>query len=126
MSSDYRIGRTKKLSPHQKYFKSEWVRLEKVTLSGKPYITDVARWICNCGRQKYSAYHLCKHLVQAVPRPPRPFWNRVHRRRTIPLYRDPALVAHGAPPSDYVEPDSGNISDGDDNFWSGDPKLLQD
>ncbi|KAI5824593.1 hypothetical protein K523DRAFT_315006 [Schizophyllum commune Tattone D] len=128
MSADFRLGRSTKLTTHQRYFKSEWRRLEKATVSGKTYETNVAQWICNCGRQKYSAYHICKHLVQAVNPPPISFWNHVHRRRTSPLYRHPALVPREAAlaPTSYMDPDLGSITDGDDNLWSGNPSDLED
>ncbi|KAI5892955.1 uncharacterized protein SCHCODRAFT_02729035, partial [Schizophyllum commune H4-8] len=90
--------------------------------------TNVAQWICNCGRQKYSAYHVCKHLVQAVNPPPISFWNHVHRRRTSPLYRHPALVSRETAlvPTPYMDPDLGSITDGDDHLWSGNPSDLED
>ncbi|KAL1740347.1 hypothetical protein HDZ31DRAFT_85480 [Schizophyllum fasciatum] len=127
MSADFRLGRSTKLTTHQKYFKVEWRRLSRATVSGKAYETDVRHWICNCGRQKYSAYHICKHLVQAVRPPPIAFWNHVHRRRTIPLYRHPALIPSTSDDTAiFMDPESGCISDGDDNLWSGDPASLED
>ena len=46
------------------------------------------------------------------------------RRRVVPIYQHPLLVLEGSTHVDYVEPD-GVISDGDDNKWSSDKKLLK-
>ena len=45
------------------------------------------------------------------------------RRRVVPIYQYPLLVLKGSTPGEYVEPDEA-ITDGDDNKWSGDRKLL--
>ncbi|KAL1704325.1 hypothetical protein EV121DRAFT_270587 [Schizophyllum commune] len=125
MLDTFRMGRSKTLTSMQKYFKSGWRKLAKAAISAKTYRTDVLTWTCNCGRQKYHSHHLCKHLVQAVEAPPTTFWQEVVRRRTTPLYRHPALVPRGTAPGAYVDPADGSISDGDDNLWSGDRRLLE-
>ncbi|KAH7904418.1 hypothetical protein BJ138DRAFT_1019167 [Hygrophoropsis aurantiaca] len=83
-------------------------------------------WTCNCGSQKYNAYHICKHLVQAVPRVPASFFHQVVRRRTKPLYRHPALCSStiSNSPNPAMLPD-GSITDGDDHIWTGDKKVLE-
>jgi hypothetical protein len=50
------------------------------------YDIDLTRWVCSCGTQKFHSYMLCKHLVQAVPRPSPDWWATVIRRPTIPFY----------------------------------------
>jgi hypothetical protein len=58
-------GRPKGLSNMQEGFKKAWLCLQSVPIKGL-YTTDIARWTCDCGAQKYHANLLCKHLVQAV------------------------------------------------------------
>ncbi|OCH86626.1 hypothetical protein OBBRIDRAFT_706520, partial [Obba rivulosa] len=83
------------------------------------------------GRQKYNAYCLCKHLVQAVPPPPQHFWYKVVQRHTVPIYQHPCLYSMVSPVSDtevcppsaksreYADPHDGSISDGDNHKWLG-------
>ncbi|KAI0799759.1 hypothetical protein BC629DRAFT_1611780 [Irpex lacteus] len=78
-------GRPKGLSNMQEAFKKAWRRLETVPIKGT-YITDTDKWTCDCGTQKYHAYLLCKHLVQAVGQVPTWWWSRVHRFYTPPFY----------------------------------------
>ncbi|KAJ6592145.1 hypothetical protein DFH09DRAFT_1136732, partial [Mycena vulgaris] len=92
----------------QRQFKSAWVKLENTTL----------------GVDADKKCHLCKHLVDAVGHPPAQFCTEVVRRRTLPLYRHPALVPWGQQHAEYMEPTDGSITDGDDHLWSSDPKLL--
>ncbi|KIL55523.1 hypothetical protein M378DRAFT_17871 [Amanita muscaria Koide BX008] len=77
LDDTHRLGRSKPLTTYQKYFKSAWKILAKAQISGKVYETDVMRWTCTCGRQKYDRHHLCKHLVQMVPEPAANFWREV-------------------------------------------------
>ncbi|KAI0826923.1 hypothetical protein BC628DRAFT_1495368 [Trametes gibbosa] len=79
-----RPGRPAKLTTVQKDFKHSWERLRKVQIRGE-YTTDVTRWTCDCGSQKYHAHLLCKHLVQAVG-PLRPKWWRTVVRYHIPPF----------------------------------------
>lgn len=58
-------GRPPSLTHMQEAFKRSWERLLTVHIKGS-YNTDVAKWTCDCGSQKYHAHLLCKHLVQAV------------------------------------------------------------
>ncbi|KAM6491724.1 hypothetical protein JOM56_012764, partial [Amanita muscaria] len=87
------------LTTYQKYFKSAWKILAKAQISGKAYETNITRWTCTCGRQKYDRHHLCKHLVQTVPKPAANFWREVVRRRTLLLYQHPAIMAKNSPDS---------------------------
>jgi hypothetical protein len=86
LNDEYRLGRSKSLTTYQTYFKKDWLKLGAASVSGKDYDTNIKTWTCKCGRQKYNAHHLCKHLVQAVAPPPVKFWQNVQRRRTTPLY----------------------------------------
>ncbi|KAF8579468.1 hypothetical protein K439DRAFT_1253982, partial [Ramaria rubella] len=74
---------------------------------------------------KYNSFHLCKHLVQAVPAPPVSFFRQVVRRRTVPLYQHPALHhkdSTNATP--WKDPEDGSITGGNDHLWLGDTSLL--
>ena len=33
------------------------------------YKTNLANWTCTCGAQEMNAYHICKHIIQAVSVP---------------------------------------------------------
>ncbi|KAK6984659.1 SWIM-type domain-containing protein [Favolaschia claudopus] len=90
---NYRPGRAKALTLFQRQFKKGWTTLESRALGDRKYQTDVSRWSCSCGQQKYSALLLCKHLVQAVNSPDPAFFREVVRRRTIPFYHHPLLKA---------------------------------
>ncbi len=68
--------------------KRAWERLEKVPIRGE-YSTDVHRWTCDCGSQKYHAHLLCKHLVQAVGHPSADWWPTVTRYHIPPFYTVP-------------------------------------
>ncbi|KAJ7804221.1 hypothetical protein B0H14DRAFT_3775469 [Mycena olivaceomarginata] len=117
LNDGHRLGRSKALTPFQKTFKSEWIRLESVTTredADEKYITRVDRWTCTCKAQAMHSCHLCKHLVQSLPHPPAKFWMEVVRRRTLPLYHHPALVIPG---SQWIEPADGSITDGDDHAF---------
>ncbi|KAJ7474160.1 hypothetical protein FB451DRAFT_1035044 [Mycena latifolia] len=128
LEDGYRIGRSKPLTPFQKQFKAAWLALLKLPIStdaDQKYITCVAQWTCTCKAYKFHCCHLCKHLVQAVGLPPMKFWGQVVRRRTVPLYRHPALVSIDEAAVQYTEPTDGSITDGDDHAWSGDHALLE-
>lgn len=81
-------GRPQGLSNMQEAFKKAWRRLQIVPIKGE-YITDTSKWTCDCGTQKYHAYLLCKHLVQAVGDIPQWWWTRVQRFYTLPFYSVP-------------------------------------
>ncbi|KAJ7171174.1 hypothetical protein C8R46DRAFT_1262353, partial [Mycena filopes] len=122
LEDNYRIGRGRPLTPFRKAFKTAWRALAKLPLSDdadKKYITCVATWTCTCPGFKYHACLLCKHLVQAVGEVPPIFFIQVVRRRTLPFYRHRALTGVDA------SSDSGSITDGDDNTWSGNPATLR-
>ncbi|KAJ7582034.1 hypothetical protein C8J56DRAFT_727605, partial [Mycena floridula] len=126
LTNEHRLGRSRKLTTFQKAFKKNWHSLMKVSVSGKEYTTDTVTWTCNCGQQKYNMHHLCKHLVRAVPAPSIKFWQQVSRRRTSPLYRHPELQRReNGDLGEYIEPNGGNITDGDDQVWTGDAEMLK-
>ena len=119
LKQNHRAGRSRALTTYQLYFKKTWRRYEKATVSGRVYATNVERWQCNCGRQKFDAHGLCKHLVQSVPKPPIEFFQQVTRRRTIPIYHHPSLRTEeynsdGVPTMQPYEDIAGSITDGDD------------
>ncbi|KAJ7204152.1 hypothetical protein GGX14DRAFT_300661, partial [Mycena pura] len=122
LDSTYRLGQARPMSTWQKRFKKTWETLSQREISGNDYKTNVALWTCTCGRQKFDACHLCKHLVKAVPPPSKDFWVEIRRRRTMPLYRHPELREKDEPIGEYDE--AGSITDGDDDDWSGDKSLL--
>jgi hypothetical protein len=127
LNDEYRLGRSKSLTTYQQYFKRDWAKLASASVSGKDYDTNIKTWTCKCGRQKYNAHHLCKHLVQAVAPPPVKFWQNVQRRRKTPLYRHPDLHPRDIDPSlpGVVEgPMDGSITDGDDHVYAGDHNFL--
>ena len=59
--------------------------LYKREIRGK-YDTDILCWTCSCGQQKYHSYLLCKHLVQAVPRPKPDWWAKIVQYHVPPFY----------------------------------------
>ena len=92
-----RLGRSKPLTTYQRAFKKSWKMLLTKEITGDTtYTTDVSKWTCNCGQQKYQCHHLCKHLVQAVGLPDMHFFRTLVRRRVVPIYRHPLLVLKGA------------------------------
>jgi hypothetical protein len=108
---DYRLGRAKVLTPWRKAFKKSWKALAKRPLGNGTYKTDLSTWTCSCGQQKYNAFMLCKHLVQAVEPPDPDFFREVVRRRVTPFYSHRLLRPKNGSELDVV--DSGSISDGD-------------
>ncbi|KAI0338852.1 hypothetical protein BDW22DRAFT_1337423, partial [Trametopsis cervina] len=78
-------GRPKSLTQMQKAFKASWERLQSSPIKGK-YITDITQWTCDCGAQKYHAYLLCKHLVQAVGPVAPEWWLSATRYHIPPFY----------------------------------------
>ncbi|KAJ7773594.1 hypothetical protein DFH07DRAFT_912960 [Mycena maculata] len=128
LADGYRLGRSKPLTPFEKQFKTAWITLSKLPISDdadRKYITCVEKWTCTCKAYPYHPFHLCKHLVQAVGPLPAKFWGQVICRRTVLLYRHPALVAKNQEMGKYVEPTDGSITDGDDHAWSGDHAVLE-
>ncbi|KAH9855430.1 hypothetical protein C2E23DRAFT_723867 [Lenzites betulinus] len=83
-----RSSRAATCSNSQRALKRAWERLRKVPLHGS-YSTDVSRWTCDCGSQKYHANLLCKHLVQAVGPLPADWWPTVIRFHIPPFYTVP-------------------------------------
>ncbi|KAH7903235.1 hypothetical protein BJ138DRAFT_981607, partial [Hygrophoropsis aurantiaca] len=123
LEDTYRLGRSKKLSPFQFWFKQA---------RGRQYQTSVPSWTCDCGHQKFNAYHLCKHLVQGVSPPlPPSFFRQVVRRHTTPLYRHSNLRSHlensasNCDSTDGETSDGACVTDGDDHVWTGDRKTLE-
>ncbi|KAF5361263.1 hypothetical protein D9758_010272 [Tetrapyrgos nigripes] len=120
-----RLARSQGLTPFQKSFKSDWIKLSKQSItSSEKYITSIDTWICNCGQQKYNSHALCKHLVQAVKRPSGRFFTQIIRRRIIPIYEHPELVPIGNPPGIFKDVTDGSSTDGDDQDWIGDTSQL--
>ncbi|KAI0642146.1 hypothetical protein C8Q79DRAFT_918414 [Trametes meyenii] len=84
-----RDGRATALTDHQAALKHAWERLYDVPIKGE-YVTDVAKWTCDCGAQKYHTHILCKHLVRAVGRRlPADWWPIVERFHIPPFYLVP-------------------------------------
>jgi hypothetical protein len=85
-----RIGRAQSLTAEQAACKKSWTKLSNVKIKGT-YNTDCARWTCDCGHQKYHTHLLCKHLVQAIPRPPDNWWPKMIRYSVPPFYIIPGV-----------------------------------
>ncbi|KAI9057367.1 hypothetical protein FKP32DRAFT_1689206 [Trametes sanguinea] len=83
-----RPGRPRPLSAAQQAMKRSWTRLRKVPIRGT-YRTDISRWTCDCGAQKYHAYLLCKHLVKATGPLPTVWWREARRFHIPPFYAVP-------------------------------------
>ncbi|CAK5266892.1 unnamed protein product [Mycena citricolor] len=99
----WRLGRSKELTPWQSAFKADWKKLSTRSLgnnAAQTHVTDLSSWTCSCGQQKYNAFLLCKHLVQAVQPPDGKFFREVYRRRVIPFYWHPSLRAMDGSPID--------------------------
>ena len=82
---DPRRGRAAALTGEQAPIKKAWLRLRDRDIKGA-YNTNVYKWTCSCGAQKYHSYLLCKHLVQKLPRPGPDWWTSVVRYTTPPFY----------------------------------------
>ncbi|HEV7737595.1 MAG TPA: hypothetical protein VGO47_09535, partial [Chlamydiales bacterium] len=80
-----RDTRTQNLTAEQRALKKSWEGLRYKPVTGN-YDTDIVKWLCNCGAQKYNANLLCKHLVQAVPLPSNYWWPIALRSRIPPFY----------------------------------------
>ncbi len=127
LDDTHRLGRSRPLTTYQRYFKRDWKKQSKADISGRTYKTNVESWTCDCGTQKYNRHHVCKHLVQAVPKPPQSFWRDIHRRRATPIYRHSALhpiPEDGMDPTTYEMLD-GSISEGDDHVSTGSGDILK-
>ena len=102
-----RDGRAKLLHGEQVPIKRAWLALRLRPIKGV-YDTDVKRWLCSCGAQKYHSYLLCKHLVQALPLPSADWWATVVRRHRPPFYDIRDLLPEDervtAPPPDPLGP----------------------
>ncbi|KAJ6589540.1 hypothetical protein B0H19DRAFT_921865 [Mycena capillaripes] len=109
--ADFRPGRAKALTPFRKAFKKCWKILAVRPLGNQVYIINLAMWTCSCGQQKYNAFLLCKHLVQAFLPPHPDFFRDVVRRRVTPFYSHPLLRPKDG--SELNPVDSGSVSDGD-------------
>ncbi|KAJ7193585.1 hypothetical protein GGX14DRAFT_337576, partial [Mycena pura] len=121
---NYRSGRAPALTPFQSEFKRNWNKLAERSLGTHIYQTDVQRWICNCGQQKYNPYLLCKHLVQALAPPPPNFFTEVVRRRVIPFYYHASLKFKDG--TALPEPDlTRSVSNGDPIETITDSTLVQ-
>ena len=83
--NDPRKGRAATLHGEQIPIKKAWLLLLDKPVEGK-YETNVCKWTCSCGMQKYHSYLLCKHLVKEVPCPPPEWWATVVRCHTPPFY----------------------------------------
>ncbi len=116
LEPNYRIGRSHALTSWQHAFKTAWNHLSKRQLSNCHYHTDVPSWTCQCGTQDTHTFHLCKHLVHHAGKPPMAFWEEIHCRHIMPLYRHSHLGNwdHGM----------GNTSDGDDQDCEGTRSAL--
>ncbi|KAG9045114.1 hypothetical protein FS837_007016 [Tulasnella sp. UAMH 9824] len=125
LEDSHRLGRARQLTRFRVAFKENWKRKEKAKVSGCEYRICVKSWQCNCGGQETDPHHLCKHLVQAVPTPPPNFFTEVVWRRTMPLYRHPALHQLGTSPGKYWHAEDGSITDGDDHEGVGGHALLR-
>ena len=86
--ADARPGRARTLTHMQKALKRSWKRLSSVPIKGS-YNTRLVTWTCDCGAQKYHAYILCKHLVQAAGVQSPKWWAAVTRYRIPPFYTVP-------------------------------------
>ena len=96
--TDHRTqSRAPNLAHFNEAFKHAWERLLRVPIRGS-YITDVNRFTCDCGAQKYHSYLLCKHLVQAIDSPPSTWWPEVIRYHVPPFYTPPINGISAEPP----------------------------
>ncbi|KAJ7710111.1 hypothetical protein B0H16DRAFT_1745743 [Mycena metata] len=82
-------------------------------LGTQVYIVNLVAWTCSCGQQKYNAFLLCKHLVQAFHLPHPDFFREVVRRRVTPFYGHRLLVPKDGSELNVIN--SGTVSDGDDD-----------
>ncbi|RPD61297.1 hypothetical protein L227DRAFT_481231, partial [Lentinus tigrinus ALCF2SS1-6] len=85
---DSRAGRSRSLTQFQQALKRAWTRLMKIPIRGV-YQTEIDRWTCDCGAQKYHAYLLCKHLVQAATGLSASWWPSIVRFHLPPFYTIP-------------------------------------
>ena len=94
LKDTHHSGGSKPLTIYPHYFKEFWLKLLDAQLRSNvnKYITDVKKWTCTYGRQKYDGRHFCKHIVPAIGLPSPTFWCQVIRRRSKSLYQHPELV----------------------------------
>ncbi|KAK7006843.1 SWIM-type domain-containing protein [Favolaschia claudopus] len=115
---DFRPGRSNPLTPWQKCFKANWKKLSLRPLGSQEYNIDLSSWTCTCGQQKYSAYLLCKHLVQSFQAPAPEFFQTVIRRRVPPFYSHPLLKPKDGSEIHALDLLDGTVSDGDNPLGS--------
>ncbi|KAG6819142.1 hypothetical protein H0H93_014943 [Arthromyces matolae] len=128
LDDSYRLGRARPLTTYQTYFKKSWKELLERKVSNKVYQISIKDFTCSCGRQKYDAHLLCKHLVQSIELPSTRFWCQVIRRRTLPFYHHKELKPKEGSSSGSDADDAhvdGGITDGDDHEWTGDAEILE-
>ena len=78
-------GRAATLNGEQIPIKKAWLTLHSRESRGE-YDTDILRWTCSCGAQKYHSYLLCKHLVKKVRVPDPNWWATIVRHHIPPFY----------------------------------------
>ncbi|KAI0676271.1 hypothetical protein C8Q78DRAFT_1073099 [Trametes maxima] len=92
-----RASRAQSLSHVQKDLHRAWKRLKNVPIRGK-YMTNVKRWTCDCGAQKYHSHLLCKHLVRAAGGIDASWWPKAERYHIPPFYTVPIKKTVAPPP----------------------------
>ncbi|KAJ7857334.1 hypothetical protein B0H14DRAFT_2352253 [Mycena olivaceomarginata] len=115
--ANYRPGCAKPLTVFCKAFKKCWKMLALRPLRDQVYIIDLTKWTCSCGQQKYNAFLLCKHLVQAFLPPDQDFFREVVCRRVTPFYSHCLLRPKNGSELNVVY--SGSVSDGDEDTAEG-------
>ena len=78
-------GQPSSLHGKQILIKKAWDLLYNREIRGN-YDTDVGKWTCSCGIQKYHSYLLCKHLVKAVKYPELDWWVTIVQHHIPPFY----------------------------------------
>ncbi|KIK91328.1 hypothetical protein PAXRUDRAFT_149756, partial [Paxillus rubicundulus Ve08.2h10] len=79
LEDTYCLGQSNCLSPLQMKFKCAWHTLADTPTGtlNHAYTVNISTWMFNCGSQKYSTFHLCKHLIQAISMPSPSFVGQV-------------------------------------------------
>jgi hypothetical protein len=112
-----RGGRPQALTHMQEAFKRAWEHLLTVPIKGT-YTTNIMKWTCDCGAQKYHAYLLCKHLVHAAGRLPSNWWATATRFHVPPFYTVPIEGQIASPPERNQNRDWNLDLDSDDESTS--------
>jgi len=81
------------------------------------YHMDISAWTCCCGSQQLHTHHLCKHLVQAVGKPPPDFFGEITCHCTMPIYTNSLF-------GNQLNKQSASTDAGDDFIWMGNHKEL--